>query len=226
MDQRITQFISALRASGVRISLAETADAFLAIEQLGIQDRETFRNSLRATLIKEQRDIPAFEKLFPLFFQPSQPPAMTDATQNLTQQEADMLAQALRNFNKRLRDMMEKMIEGEPLSPEELDELDQMINGSQMDDLRYQNWMARQMEQAMKFKEVRQALEELMRMLNEMGMNRQHLDRLRQAMHANQRAMQEQIRQHAGEQILQNMADNHPPRTAGWHARPPFPILQ
>ncbi|HMN60342.1 MAG TPA: VWA domain-containing protein [Anaerolinea sp.] len=214
MDQRITQFISALRANGVRISLAETADAFLAIDQLGIQDRETFRNSLRATLIKEQRDIPAFEKLFPMFFQPDQPPPMTDATQNLTRQEAEMLAQALRNFNKRLRDMMEKMIEGEPLTPEELAELDEMINGSQMNDLRYQNWMARQLEQAMQFKEVRKALEEMMRLLNEMGMNRQHLDRLRQAIQANQRAMQEQLRQHAGEQILQNMVDNsrHEPR--------------
>ena len=43
---------------------------------LGIQDRETFRISLRTTLVKEQRDISMFEKLFPLFFQPDQPPPM------------------------------------------------------------------------------------------------------------------------------------------------------
>jgi len=35
MDQRIVEFIAGLRAAGVRVSLAESADAFRAIEQLG-----------------------------------------------------------------------------------------------------------------------------------------------------------------------------------------------
>ncbi len=210
MDRRIAQFIAALRASGVRVSLAESADAFRAVEELGVKDRETFRSSLRATLVKEQQDIPTFERLFPAFFQPGEPPPMSDATQGLSQREAQMLAEALRRFNQRLRDMMEKLLRGEPLSPEELAELDQMLNNSEMNDLRYQNWLARQMEQALNFREVRQALEELMQLLNEMGMNREHLERLRQAVRANQRAMQEQLRQHAGEQILQNMVENKP----------------
>ena len=210
MDQRIAHFIAAMRASGVRISLAETADAFRAIEQLGIQDRETFRNSLRATLVKEQRDIQIFEKLFPAFFQPGEAPPMNNATQGLSPKEAQMLAQALRQFSQQLREMMQKLLQGEPLTGEELAELDQMLNNSEMDDMRYQNWMARQLEQALNFKEVRQAMEELMRLLNQMGMNREHLERMRQAVRANQRAMQEQLRQHAGEQILQNMVENHP----------------
>lgn len=63
MDQRIAQFIAALRASGVRVSLAESADAFKAIEEMGIQDRDLFRISLRSTLVKEARDIETFEKL-------------------------------------------------------------------------------------------------------------------------------------------------------------------
>lgn len=210
MDQRIVQFISALRASGVRISLAESADAFQAVDQLGVQDRETFRNSLRATLIKEQQDIEVFEKLFPLFFQTNQPPTMTDATQNLNPREAQMLADALRQFNQRLREMMEKMLNGQPLTQQELEQLDRMVNMREVDDLRYQNWMARQLENALQFREVRQALEELMRLLNEMGMNRQHVERLRQMLQANQRALQEQLRQYAGEQILRNLAENSP----------------
>ena len=121
-----------------------------------------------------------------------------------------MLAQALRRFNQELREMMEKLLNGEPLTPEEMDQLDQMLNKSEMNDLRYQNWMARQLEQALNFNEVRQALEELMQLLNEMGMNREQVEQLRQALQANQRAMQEQLRQHAGEQILHNMIENHP----------------
>ena len=210
MDQRIVQFISALRGSGVRISLAESADAFKAVEHLGVQDREAFRISLRTTLVKEQRDISLFEKLFPMFFQANEPPAMQNAAGQLTPDEAGMLADALRRFNQDLREMMEKLLNGMPLSSEEMEQLDQLINSGQETDLRYQNWLARQMEAALNFKEVRKALEELMQLLNEMGMNRNHLERLRQNLKANQQAMQEQLRQHAGETILRNLSENQP----------------
>src|SRR5512139_1376008 len=102
MDQRIVEFIAALRASGVRISLAESADAFNAIEKMGIQDRDLFRISLRSTLVKEANDLETFEKLFPMFFQSSQPPPMTDATRGMTPQEAQMLANALRQFSEQM----------------------------------------------------------------------------------------------------------------------------
>ena len=39
MESRILQLISALRASGVRVSLAESAEAFSAVDLMGIQDR-------------------------------------------------------------------------------------------------------------------------------------------------------------------------------------------
>jgi uncharacterized protein len=207
MDQRIAQFIAALRASGVRISLAESADAFQAIEKMGIQDRDLFRISLRSTLVKEARDLETFEKLFPMFFQSSQPPPMMNATKGMSPQEAQMLAQALRQFSEQMRQMMEKLLKGEPLSQQELNQMDQMINMEGMTDMRYQNWLARQMEEAMNFPEVRKAMEELARMLREMGMNRQQVDRLREMMQANQQALQEQVRQHAGESIAQNLVN-------------------
>ncbi len=207
MDHRIAQFIAALRASGVRISLAESADAFRAIEEMGIQDKDTFRVSLRSTLIKEARDLATFEKLFPMFFQSSQPPPMADATRGMSPQEAQMLARALRSFSQQLRNMMEKLLKGEPLSRQELRQLDQMIHMDGITDMRYQNWMARQMEEALNFPDVRKALEDLATMLREMGMNRQQVERLRQMLEANQQAMQEQIQQHAGEAIAQNLAN-------------------
>src|SRR5947207_1705952 len=74
MDDRITQFIAGLRAAGVRVSLAESQDAFRAIEQLGIMDREAFRSALRTTLVKEHADQPLFDKLFPLYFSSGGPP--------------------------------------------------------------------------------------------------------------------------------------------------------
>ena len=68
MDKRVVDFIRALRASGVRISLAESQEALHALEQVGVQDREVFRDALKATLIKTANAQPSFEYFFPLFF--------------------------------------------------------------------------------------------------------------------------------------------------------------
>ncbi len=76
MQERIIQFIAALRAAGVRISLAESADAFYAIEQLGIQDRDAFRTSLRATLVKHYEHLQVFDQLFPIFFDHLEPQSL------------------------------------------------------------------------------------------------------------------------------------------------------
>jgi uncharacterized protein with von Willebrand factor type A (vWA) domain len=45
MEGRILQLISALRASGVRVSLAESADAFSATDHMGVQERAIYRFS-------------------------------------------------------------------------------------------------------------------------------------------------------------------------------------
>ena len=76
MDRRIVEFIAALRNSGVRVSLAESNDAFQAIDHMGVQDRETFRITLRSTLVKANSDQAEFDRLFPLFFQSGTPPPL------------------------------------------------------------------------------------------------------------------------------------------------------
>ncbi|MGB9898896.1 MAG: hypothetical protein ACPLTO_13390, partial [Thermanaerothrix sp.] len=142
MERRMVQFIAALRASGVRISLAESTDAFQAVEQLGVQDRERFRLSLRATLIKDARDIPVFERLFPLFFQSQEPPPLQNVFGTLTPQEARLLAEALRQLSQHLQHIIQKLLAGQPLSPQELEQLDALFNAEPPTDPRYRNWLA------------------------------------------------------------------------------------
>ena len=178
MEERIAQFIAALRASGVRVSLAESADAFGAVDLMGIQDREAFRLSLRATLIKDASSLPIFEELFPLFFDSAGPPPLMDLSQDLTPQEGDMLAQALRQFTQQLRQMLEKLLRGEPLSQADLDRLARLTGLNQADDLRYREWMAQRMERALRFQAVQEALEELMQMLAQMGMQAERLEQV------------------------------------------------
>src|SRR4051812_36472914 len=145
MEDRIVRFIAALRAGGVRVSLAESADAFRAVEHLGVEEREAFRLSLRATLVKDAGSLPIFEELFPLFFDSAEQPEMQNATEEMTPEEAQMLAQALRMFSEQIRKMMEKLLRGEQLSPEELEQLGQMTGLNRTQDLKYQEWMARRM---------------------------------------------------------------------------------
>lgn len=68
MDKTILEFIDALRASGVRISLSENIDCFRALETLGIEDKQTFKSAMRSTLVKTGSDISTFEKLFEMYF--------------------------------------------------------------------------------------------------------------------------------------------------------------
>ena len=202
MESRILQMIAALRASGVRVSLAESGEAFQAVDLLGIQDREQFRLSLRATLIKEARDLPTFDKLFPLFFGSGQPPLMGgNPFDQLTPEEAQKLAEALRQFTSQLRERMERLMNGKPLSREELEALAQMVGLNQANDLRYQNWMAQRMLRALAYPEVRRAMEELMQQLAQMGMSSERIQQLRELVQQNMQGMQQQIDQFAGERL-------------------------
>lgn len=210
MEDRIIRFIAALRGGGVRVSLAESADAFAAVEHLGIHDREAFKLSLRATLVKDATSLPVFEELFPLFFDRSDDPQMQDATEDMSPEEAQQLAEAMQMFNEHLRQMMQKLLRGEQLSEQELRQLGQMVGLNRTDDLRHREWMARRMMRALRFDEVRDALREMMELLQQMGMNKERLDQMRQLIQANQEAMQDQIGQFAGQQIAENMSEERP----------------
>ena len=207
MESRILQLIAALRASGVRVSLAESAEAFSAVDLMGIQDREHFRLSLRATLIKDVKDLPTFEKLFPLFFGSGQPPTMGgNPMDDLTPEEIQMLAEALREFTESLRQRMERLMNGEPLTKSELEALGQLVGLNQAENLDYQNWMTQRMMRAMAFPEIQKAMKELMEQLAQMGINRERIQQIREMIQQNMQGMQEQIQQFAGQRIAENLS--------------------
>lgn len=210
MEERIIKFISALRASGVRISLAESEDAFRAVDNMGIKNRENFRLSLRTTLVKEAAGIPIFEELFPLFFGEGESPPMTNLSDDLTPEEASKLAEALRQFNNQLRKMIEKLLEGKQLNEKELERLARLVGLNQADNLRYREWMVQRMKRAMRFKEVQDALQELANLLAELGMDKERIDQMQRLLQANQKGLEDQLRQFAGQRIAENMSQRPP----------------
>ncbi len=210
MEERIIQFVNALRSKGVRVSMAESADAFNALERMGTKDREQFRLTLRATLIKDANNLPVFEELFPMFFGAMGAPPMMSLPDDLTPEEAEMLAEALQAFNRRLRQLLEKLLSGDELTPEELDRLSKLVGLDQVNDPRYMEWMQRRMENAMRFPQIQEALQDMMAILSEMGMNPQRMEQMREMMQANAEAIREQLRRFTGQQIADNMSENPP----------------
>lgn len=65
---RDIEFVEALRAAGLPVSLAEGLDAVRAIERLGLGHRETLRTAYAATLVKRQSHRPSFDPIFDLYF--------------------------------------------------------------------------------------------------------------------------------------------------------------
>ncbi len=68
MDRLLEDFFTALRESGVRISVAESIDAANTVKLLGYRDREALKYSLSAALAKSISEKEIFSQCFDLFF--------------------------------------------------------------------------------------------------------------------------------------------------------------
>ncbi len=206
MEERLARFIAGLRASGVRVSMAEGQDAWRAVEHMGVLDRETFRLSLRATLIKEAADIPTFEELFPLYFGTGVPPLLNPQAE-LSPEEQQMLQQALQRLAEDIAELLSWLLSGQGPSQQELEDLARQA-GMEHAEAPYQaRWYARRMQRLLGWDRLKEVLEALWEMLAEMGMDPQTLARLQQQVAENQEAIGEQLEQFAGQKIRDNMVD-------------------
>ncbi len=61
-------FIAELRAAGIPASLTENLDAMEALKHIRVEERETFKYVLAATLVKNQSHWQAFETVFEVYF--------------------------------------------------------------------------------------------------------------------------------------------------------------
>jgi len=111
VDARIVSFVQALRADGLRISLAESQDAFFATQSLGMLDREAFRAALRAALVKQHADQPVFDRLFPQYFRAGAPPLLSAAGE-LASEDMDLLRMALESLAEEFRELLSSLLEG------------------------------------------------------------------------------------------------------------------
>jgi uncharacterized protein with von Willebrand factor type A (vWA) domain len=209
MDRRITEFVAALRNAGVRISVAESADALRAIEQAGIGNKDTFRMALQATLVKDQQHTEIFREMFPLFFGHGQPPPLQQAGGGqLSEEEQRQLEQALQEMlanmtPQQLADLFRSMMTGQPISSDQIREMLSQVSPPHMTNPRYRDWMARQAMREMQFNRLNRQLRELLEQLREQGMSEEAIEAIAQAARENQQALAEQIAQQVGEQMIE-----------------------
>jgi uncharacterized protein with von Willebrand factor type A (vWA) domain len=209
MERRITEFIAGLRAAGVRVSLAESADAMRAIEQAGITDRGLFRLAMQASLIKDAKDFETFRELFPLYFGKDAPPPMQQpGGGQLSEEEQEQLMEQLRQMlaqmsPQQLAELFKAMMTGQPMSGQQIRDMLGQLPPPSVSSQRYREWMARQALRELEFSKLNQALQELLQQLREQGMSEEALQAIEQAARENQQALAEQI----GDEVAKQMAD-------------------
>ncbi len=234
MEQRIIDFIAGLRAAGVRISIAESQDAFTATQIIGILDQTDFRDSLRATLVKEAPDRPIFDQLFPLYFGSGGPPLL-NLTEEMSSEEKNLLAQALRALLEQMRrdeqrqntqgkqrgyappsqnqvnslmQLLQWLLQGQNPSPEQLDQAGQQSGLRQADHPYQQQWMEQRIMRQLGMQLLQELMDQLRHLLPQLGMSQEAVDELMRGMEANREALAEQITQYVGSSLAQQRAEN------------------
>lgn len=206
MDNRIIEFVRGLRAAGVRVSVAESADAMRAISALGISDKELFRESLRATMIKRMEDRKPFDELFPLYFSSGDAP-LQNAADELAENEMEMLKAALSAMTGRLDRLLDWLTSGQGPTKEELEQLADRAGRRWAQSQRDARWISREMLRQMGFERLEEKLQELVQKLQEMGMSQEAIAKLLGVIDANRDTLAQNVAQQIGLQIAQDRAE-------------------
>ena len=106
MEKKIVEFTNLLRKAGVRVSVAESLDAFNAIDEMPLEDRDLFKDALRATMVKRGNDIDTYDRLFDLFWSGFHDQLQSELKQALSGMPGDF---DLERLLEQLREMLENM---------------------------------------------------------------------------------------------------------------------
>ena len=204
MDERILEFIGDLRRAEVRISPSEALDALAATTEIGLDSREAFKSALGATLIKEGRDRPTFERLFDLYFLDLE--ALGEG-----------LKKALGPQDPKIQSQLEQALDDEGLDLDELTDLLLRGEGSEMEmairsgsqnagleRLMYflqVGYFSRRIADRFDWSAIERDLERLMQLLEARGLDPGQLARIRNYLDLRLEAFRRMIRQHVEREL-------------------------
>ena len=212
MQKRMIEFIRALRAAGLPVSLAESQDAMFAVDHSGVGNPATFKSTMKATLVKNHRDQPIFGYFFPLFFSNNKPP-LQNILEQLSPEQEQLLQEALQSLmgdSDALRDLLQRLLEGRNFSDEELQQLGESSGLAQGDEMYMRSWFERRMNRQAGLTQLERMLDELLEELAAMGMSKEALAELEEMLRENLQGLSEQISQYAGATLAEQMAEQEP----------------
>ena len=224
MEERILEFIGDLRRAELRISTAEALDALSASAEVGLLDRETFKSSLAATLVKEARDLETFERIFNLYFLDLE--ALGEG-----------LKKALGPEDPKVQEQLDQMLDLENMDLDELTELLMRGQGSEMEmairggaqgagleRLMYflqVGYFSRRISDQFDWSAIERDIDKIMQALEAKGLDPGQLARIRNYLELRLEAFRRMIRQHvqrelerrayrAGEQLTREVLSEKP----------------
>ncbi len=204
MERRILEFISDLRRAELRISTSEALDSLSAATEIGVETRETFKSALAATLVKEARDLPTFDRIFDLYFL------------DLEALGAG-LKKALGPEDPKMRDLLDRLMAEDGLNLDEMTELMLQGEGAEMEmAIRGQGqgaglerlmyflqigYFSRRIYDKFDWEAIERDLSRIMQMLEAQGLDPGQLARIRNYLDLRLEAFRRMIRQHVEREL-------------------------
>ena len=212
MQKRMIEFIRALRAAGVRISLAESQDAMFGVDHSGVHNGAAFKSALKSTLVKDHRQQPVFDYFFPLFFKDNRPP-LQNILDDLSEDDKQLLQEAMRALMQEmdaLRNLLQRLLEGREFSDEELRQMGERSGLPQGEDMYTRPWFERRMNRQAGLSQLQGMLDDLLEALAQMGMSGEALAELEQLLRENMQGLSQQISDYVGSSLAEQMAEQAP----------------
>jgi len=206
MQQRVVEFTNLLRKSGIRVSVAEGINAFEALDELSIDDRELFKDALRATMVKRGDEIPTFDQLFELYwsgFYDNLRDSFGDMSDQMASMDVDMDA-LMKQIAEMIAQMDGDLDLGElarALLTQDLSQLENMIRDAaegagtpNIENMLQVGFFSRRTTEGMGMEGAGRELANLADMLEEAGMSPEQVQALRDMINAMMESLRKVVR--------------------------------
>ncbi len=204
MQRKIVDFTNLLRKAGVRVSVSETLDAFAALDEMPLEQRELFKDALRTTMVKVSDDIPTYDRLFELYwsgFHDQLREQLQMAMGGLGDVDLDELLEKLREMLQNLEgvDLSDLAIAMLSIDAHQLEQLIQQA-GEQSEVGNIKNMLqigffSRRILEQMGLEGAGNSLRELLERLREQGMGEEEIEALGKLMRGIEEALRRAVRQ-------------------------------
>ena len=203
MQKKVVEFTNILRKAGIRVSVSETLDAFSALDEMSLDDRELFKDALRASMVKRSDDIDTYDRLFELFwsgFHDQLRDEIAGALGGLGDVDLEALMEQLQEM---LQNMDVDLSElAQALISMDLDSLEQLIGAAgeevEIDSIRNMlqiGFFSRRVLEQLDIEGAQGQLRGLMDQLREEGMSEEDLHKLGEMLNAVSEALRRAVRQ-------------------------------